>query len=138
MYSWMTGDVEASSIAILAASGILLKARYSRGHESEADRYSLEKMLSNNVNPNHFAVIMQRLEDHHKSEQLKSQPHLDEDKDNEQSKNSEDTNEPAKDQPAQRAKKENLVILDYLSSHPATNERVKIFKEASVKNGYKN
>lgn len=121
MYSWLTGDVEVSSVAILAASGILLKARYSRGHESEADDYSLNTLLDNNINPLYFASIMAKLSQDEKAKKLEKSEH-----------------EHNSEQPQENNEKSSKVrvILDYLSSHPPSSDRINTFKKAAKDHGY--
>lgn len=127
MYSWMTGDVDVSSVAILAGSGILLKARYSRGHESEADNYSLKTMLANDIDPNNFAIIMQKLDEYQESKSIKWRKQDDEEVSKVELEK--DSDQAEKDQGLQR-------ILDYLSSHPASSDRIEAFKKAAKENGY--
>lgn len=130
MYSWMTGDVEVSSVAVLAASGLLLKARYSRGHESEADDYSLSEMLANDINPHHFATMMRKLDDSHKSKWVKKSEK------NEVKKGEQETE--VKESEADEIPDNSGLsrVLDYLSSHPASEDRIKLFKDAAKRNGF--
>lgn len=57
----LTGDI--FSVATLAAwlPTALLEAKYSRDFETEADQYALNFMRSHQLNPRHFANILQRL-----------------------------------------------------------------------------
>ena len=58
----VTGDVSSSSSIITAIPIILVESGFSQSMEAEADDYSLNYMLQNNINPNYFAVIMEKLE----------------------------------------------------------------------------
>lgn len=146
MYTWMTGDVEVSSVAILAASGILLKARYSRGHESEADDYSLNILLEDEINPNYFSSMMQKLNADKKVKwsekypqrapgaESKSEPQVSSkttETNTEETELNDDTSEGSYRNGAKLR-----IILDYLSSHPSSELRIETFNAAAKSNGY--
>ena len=93
----VTGDV--SSVAALV-SAFLVEAGYSRQFESEADAFAVVRMREANLDPAHFARVLARLEEGHRARQ------------GERGKKSE--------------KGESTLRLgDYLSTHPATAERIK-------------
>jgi len=123
LYSWVTGDVEVTSTVLLTLSALLLKAEYSREHESEADAYSLASMLESDINPHYFPIIMRKMV---ASARLTNKDEQDE---------SEYDKEPKADN-AQENDHYVVTILDYLSSHPPTKERNKRFTEAATANGY--
>jgi Zn-dependent protease with chaperone function len=57
----ITGDVSSSSSLIAALPTLLVESQYSQAFEREADSYSLQYMLDHNVDPAHFANLMQRM-----------------------------------------------------------------------------
>ena len=85
----ITGDVTSVTALSAAMPTILLKAKYSRAFEMEADQFALQYLRSHNIPPTYFADILLRLE---KETGYGSGKH------------------------------------NYLASHPATSERVKMFK----------
>ena len=58
----VTGDVNAASSIVAAAPTILLELSYSRQFEREADEFGYRFMRQHDLDPQHFADIMQRLE----------------------------------------------------------------------------
>ncbi len=85
----ITGDVTSVTALSAAMPTILLKAKYSRAFEMEADQFALQYLRSHNIPPKYFADILLKLE---KKTGYGSGRH------------------------------------NYLASHPATSERVKMFK----------
>ncbi len=57
----ITGDVSSSSSLIAALPTLLVESQYSQAFEREADSYSLQYMLDHDVDPVHFANLMQRM-----------------------------------------------------------------------------
>ncbi len=57
----MTGDLSAASDMVVLAPAVLMSLSYSRGMEREADRYALELMLAERLDPMHFSNLMRRL-----------------------------------------------------------------------------
>lgn len=98
----IAGDTSGIADMGLGLGSLLVSSNYSRGHESEADEYAFKKMLVAKIDPNHFAAIMARMTDYMKVEM-----------------GHEDEQEQAKDQ-AEEGK-----LLDYLSTHPSTEQRIK-------------
>lgn len=98
---------DASGITDLGAGlgTLLVSANYSQGNETDADLYGLDLMLKANIDPIAFANILSRM--------MESSEPLDEsevvDEANETDSNNDDKNKS---------------WLDYLSSHPATTERI--------------
>ncbi len=92
--AWYVGDVSTLLSSVPAA---LLQAHYSRGMESEADRYAEQTLELNGLSPCLLASMLNKLEAAHRPVQVESAT--------------------AKDTTENSA-------LDYLSSHPATLERV--------------
>jgi Zn-dependent protease with chaperone function len=58
----VTGDVNAASSIVAAAPTILLELSYSRHFEREADDFAYQFMREHGFDPQHFADIMQRLD----------------------------------------------------------------------------
>ena len=110
--SWLTGDLEAVNSLIVAIPAILMQAKYSRGYETEADDYALQKMLEMNIDPIHFASIMEKLLASHGEK--------------EQAGDALQENE-------EEGQETEYRILDYLSTHPAGSKRIKKFEDASKK-----
>jgi Zn-dependent protease with chaperone function len=98
----VTGDVSSVSSIVTAIPGVLLELAYSRKFEQEADDFAYDFLLQNNIPPANFAYIMRRLEaQHHDDKGLEA--------DKKQSEKSETD------------------YRSYLSTHPATEERIKKF-----------
>jgi Zn-dependent protease with chaperone function len=88
--TWLIGDVSALAAAAPTA---LLQAKYSRDLEREADSYALVALRVNGVPAEHFAVMLERLED---SAEISG----------------------------------TAGVLDYLSSHPVTSERIERVRQS--------
>ncbi|MGH8729436.1 MAG: M48 family metallopeptidase [Burkholderiales bacterium] len=58
----ITGDVTSITSLAAAVPTFLMQAKYSRVHESEADRYALELMRETGIEPHHFPAILNRLQ----------------------------------------------------------------------------
>ncbi|WP_455205336.1 M48 family metallopeptidase [Kaarinaea lacus] len=99
----VVGDITSISSIAATLPTILIHTKYSRQFETEADDYAFEFMQKNQVDTIHFANIMVRME-----------------KSNSDGKSRTDSKD-----------KDSTEILDYLSSHPATSERILKFKAAS-------
>lgn len=120
IYLWVVGDLDAVSSVVFVLPAIIIGSKYSRSHEWEADTYSLEQMISHDIDPMHFASIMKTLEAAH------------EDKKKEKYK----TNDSAEVSTTPGAEGEGergdaSTLLDFISSHPSTEERINRFKNAS-------
>lgn len=100
----IAGDTSGIADMGLGLGSLLVSSNYSRDHESEADEYAFKKMLMAKVDPNHFATIMARMTDYMEVEMGRE----------------EDEQEQAKDQTDEEDK-----LLDYLSTHPSTEQRIK-------------
>ena len=115
LYAMITGDIGASSPLILYIPAVLTQAKYSRNHEIEADNYALNSMRQYNIDPIHFANIMQKLSEHKQEK--------------EKEKESIDVNTSPENQNTSRGINQ---LLEYLSSHPPSAERINTFKNAST------
>ena len=92
------GDTSFLADIGVGIGSLLISSSYTREHESKADIYAFEKMLSANINPITFSNIMNSM-----SEYMN------------QLSNSEDDKN----------------ILKYISTHPETDQRIKIAKQYS-------
>ena len=57
----ITGDTSGMGDFGVGLGTALVSSSYSRGHESEADRYAFDKMLQAKIDPKSFSNIMQRM-----------------------------------------------------------------------------
>ena len=114
----VTGDVSASSSIITAIPVMLVEAGYSQDMEIEADTFALEYMRANQIDPNYFAIIMEKLEASH-TEQFR--------KCNGDDKSIQECLELAIERKREQSEK-NVGVSSYLSTHPATQERIQRFK----------
>ena len=58
----IVGDVLSASSYAAALPAVLLESRYSRGFEREADRFAVELMRRDRIDPDHFGRILLRME----------------------------------------------------------------------------
>lgn len=89
--AWYIGDVSTVAAGLPA---LLLQARYSRGHEREADRYAASVLKANGIPVQRLGDMLTRLEASHTKKSV--------------GKNAQ----------------QNDSVMDYLASHPATRERI--------------
>lgn len=99
----IVGDSNGLADMGVGLGSLLVSSSYSRGHESEADHYAFEQMLVVKIDPIAFSDIMNRM-----------MAYMD---------------RPSKNDKKDKESDED--VLDYLSSHPATKERVDIAKQYS-------
>ena len=102
------GDSSGVADMGVGVSSLLVTSSYSRDNESEADEYAFQKMLIAKIDPNAFANIMNRMT------LYMTTP------DDIQQKDSKPVEDP-----------ENS-LMDYISSHPRTESRVKIAAQYSL------
>ncbi|MEP1215330.1 MAG: M48 family metallopeptidase [Marinobacter sp.] len=99
----MTGDLSAFSDATVAVPAVLMSLSYSRDMEREADTFALQTLKANDIDPIHFANIMERLlAAHGEGDAMET----------EGESNRWDS------------------LEDMLSSHPVTGERIERFKQS--------
>jgi Zn-dependent protease with chaperone function len=110
----ITGDVSSAGELVLALPNILMDSSYSRNHEWEADGYALRKMQKNGIRTSRFADIMERLGSY--QGEFENTP----DTEDESIADEECENENALDSD----------WLEYMSSHPASKERIARFRAA--------
>ena len=125
---------------IVALPVFLLQSSYSRKHELEADTYAFEKMMEAGIDPIHFATIMRKMEswhdrfdesdDHSTNQEKKKAPPSDEHRKADRQLEKERDNG---DEDSDKG------VFGYLSSHPATELRIrraealsKQFRQGSV------
>ena len=116
----ITGDVSTSSSIISAIPVVLVESGYSQDMEWEADGYALDYMKKHGIDPIHFANMMRKLEQSH----LKARNCI---KSNKKSKGGND----CKNVRENEQSGDDSSIIDYFSSHPATERRIQRFIEAS-------
>ena len=109
--SFYLGDV--SSVAA-GLPTLLLQARYSRNHETEADLFGAALLKANGISPQRLAQMLEKLESAHRAKST-TQPS------GKSSDGNNDTSEPQ----ARRGG-----MGDYLASHPATRERIDALNHA--------
>ena len=107
----VTGDVSTVSSLVTAAPAFLVQTGYSRDFEREADDFAVARLREAQINPTHFADMLARLEAAHSDRA--------------------DKEDAAKTDVKAGAKTgdRNSPLNDYLSTHPATAERLKRIAE---------
>lgn len=124
LYIAMTGD---SSDLLTSLPAAMIGANYSRKFEAEADMYALKLMDRKGIEVSHFANFLQRLSDETALEEKPKQAGKTAEADKKV--------DPNKKQPQNESseKESPLEIFDALSSHPATEERVKMVRDFEKK-----
>ncbi|WP_333664781.1 M48 family metallopeptidase [Acinetobacter guillouiae] len=124
LYIAMTGD---SSDLLTSLPAAMIGANYSRKFEAEADMYALKLMDRKGIEVSHFANFLQRLGDETALEEKPKQAGKTAEADKKA--------DPNKKQPQNESteKESSLEIFDALSSHPATEERVKMVRDFEKK-----
>jgi len=124
LYIAMTGD---SSDLLTSLPAAMIGANYSRKFEAEADMYALKLMDRKGIEVSHFANFLQRLSD---ETALEEKP-----KQSGKTAEADKKADPNKKQPQNESteKESSLEIFDALSSHPATEERVKMVRDFEKK-----
>jgi Zn-dependent protease with chaperone function len=102
----ITGDVSSASSVITAIPGVLLELAYSRKFEREADDFAYTFLLDNKIPTKFFADIMQRLEATHSRDK-------------------------ANGETEGKGAKQDHDYSSYLSTHPATEERIQRFLQSA-------
>lgn len=106
VFVMMTGDLSSFSDGTVMGPAMLMSLAYSRDMEREADLYALATMRDHGLDPMHFANIMERLVRQHEEDESV---------------------------PADTADEEHWSdrASEFLSSHPVSEERINMFREAS-------
>lgn len=105
----IAGDPSGLEEIFVALPTFVMQNHYSRVRETEADIFALQIMMDNGIDPGHFTDALQKIDPTVKEVQ------------NEPTSNDADNN--------QNSSSRN--ILDYLSSHPATQQRIAMACEYS-------
>lgn len=111
----ITGDISSASSLVLALPSLLLNFSYSKSFEIEADDFAYDFLTKNNIDPESFAHIMQRL----KLFSSKISNHNSSDSETNHEKKFPNTNE--------NESKFIKQITPYLSTHPHTEHRIQKF-----------
>ena len=97
----VANGISIATAAFMAlAPTLLLQARYSREHEREADRYGASMLQANGISPRALANILAKLEAAHTAKPPRTRSD------------------------ARGQDHDENIVGDYLSSHPATRERI--------------
>ncbi len=118
----VTGDVSSASSIVLALPTIMLDMSYSRKFEIEADDFAFDFLTTHQLKPDHFANIMQRLEQYH-LEKL-------DDKHAEAETHSH-SNKKSSDEVQEEEDGFFTKVTPYLSTHPQTEDRIRRFQTQS-------
>ena len=112
----MLGDVSSAGELILSLPLVVGQAAYSRTLESEADQFAIDALLEAGIDPGHLADALLLLPTSHDHE---------EDEEHQE----EDTREEVGDSETSWSER----VFEYLSTHPATLDRVKHIRAHSFK-----
>ena len=116
----ITGDVSTSSSIVTAIPVMLVESGFSQEMEWQADTYSLEYMLKHNIKPEYFSIMMEKLEASHTQIFSDCKKKIDD--------TTVDCVNRAVELNAKKDKRKGM--MDYLSTHPASGDRVKRFRSA--------
>lgn len=115
----VSGDVSTSSSIITAIPVMLVESGYSQDMETEADTYALDYMRHNAIDPEYFARIMEKLQASH-SKHFKSC-------EADANKSLQECLDLAIEENRQ-SQESGGGVSSYLSTHPATEERIRRFR----------
>ena len=118
----VTGDVSTSSSVITAIPVMLVESGFSQGMETEADTYSLEYMRSHKIDPNYFAVMMEKLAASYTPEYITCM-----EKANKHVNKIQCITEAVKLNKKEESNADKSTT-DYFSTHPASKERIERFR----------
>ena len=102
----IAGDVSAVSNLAIALPVFLLENHYSRENESEADLYAFNRMMEAGIDPIHFSTIMARISEEAGDKAAEEDASTNEKPDSDREEDSDR-------------------LLEYLSTHPPTPERIR-------------
>lgn len=127
LFAWILEDVEGVANLLLTAPILLIQTAYSRDHETEADTYALNGLLAADMDPIHFSNIMNRLSNPivvgREGKSKKSEE--------DESANQQDSKKELPTESKTNKTKKGESWWRYLSTHPASEDRVKRFRIAS-------
>lgn len=104
MVIFVTGDVDSFDL-LTGLPTLILDLSYSREFEREADIFALEQLHRHEIPVDHFATVMERLENYYAEKSEAEESAENDDKPSDESSN------------------------DFFSTHPGTDERVKLIKQ---------
>ena len=114
LFSVVLGDVSSAGELILSLPLVVGQAAYSRTLESEADQFAIDALLEAGIDPGHLAdalLLLQASHDHEEDEEHQE----------------ENTRKEAGTSETSWSER----VFEYLSTHPATVDRVKHIRESS-------
>lgn len=118
----ITGDVESFDL-MTGLPALMLDLSYSREFEREADAFALEQLHTYNIPVDSFATVMMRLQSYYTEKK-----ECDNKKEGEIIKTSNTEDEHA----------DKKSMLDYLSTHPGTHDRVEMVKQFKLNHALNN
>jgi len=148
----VTGDVSASSEILLAVPLFMMELSHSRKFESQADDFALQYLKAEQIDPSHFVQIMSRLESarsclspiEKRADSEESERSADQEPSNEEALSSETAQQELVDvndqlgcfRTLENTSRASLDVedeesdwMDYLSSHPSTDDRLEKFRQ---------
>ena len=108
IFATIFGGIETADI-VLGVPTLFLDAAYSRQFELEADRYALNAMNTHKIELSHFSSIMEKLQDKKAA--------------CDKGKNCGDRDD------SELEDEEKNIVLNYLSTHPVTEDRISLIEE---------
>ncbi|SFM19062.1 M48 family metallopeptidase [Marinobacter zhejiangensis] len=128
LFTLMTGDAEFVQDFVVALPPLLLQAKFSRTHEWEADTYALERMQAEGMDPIHFATVMEKLS----GEEPDQQQEREQESQQEGSQPEEVAGKGGKEDAGRDDEgSTGARMLEYLSTHPPSRDRIDRFRQAS-------
>ena len=124
----ITGDVSTSSSIITAIPIMLVESGFSQKMETEADSYSLDYMKEHSINPNYFAIMMEKLEASYRPEYITCIEKLGKSKNTNKAQMVKCITDAVKLNKEENGKA-GKSTLDYFSTHPSSEERVERFRQ---------
>lgn len=131
--AWWIGDF---SSVIAAAPAALMQARFSRELEADADHYAAARLKAHAISPVRLAEMLEKLQAQQaqqarlrarKAEQKSDEPSASAGKEAPQDAPQEPQQEASK--PADEGSDDAQALMQYLASHPATQERIRVLRE---------
>jgi len=116
----ITGDVSTSSSIVTAIPFMLVQSGFSRSMENEADDFAFNYMIKHNIEPQHFAIMMEKLVASFSDEYNDCLKKDD--------KKTIECVYRAIEEIKDKNKKQTMSALEYFSTHPSSQERIERFK----------
>ncbi len=125
----ITGDLDVADLAT-GLPTLIVDLTYSRDFEIEADRYALQQLYRFGIPIESFATIMQRLDNYvpPEDEEAKGDASINESPDDKTGQHSSESIDDSKS-------KESNKIVDFFSTHPATEDRVLMVQRYKQEHG---